>query len=86
MTPQTPPLKSHVKRPSIKWANFKDDPGLQAYFNSPYTKQLLKIMEEAYNSLERNTDYDCPCWAYKQADINGRLAMINIMKDLLTNE
>lgn len=80
------PQAPRVKGPSTKWGQFTTDPDLITYFNSPYTKQLIKIIEEAGRVLETNSDYDCPSWAYKQADINGRLAIIKLMKDLLLNE
>lgn len=88
MTHQTPRRKSDHSRkanPSVVWGEYKDDEGLISYFNLPYTKQLLKILDNASQQLERNADYDCPSWAYKQADINGRLAIIKLIKDLLND-
>lgn len=88
MTHQTPRHKSAPSReakPSVVWGEFKDDEGLISYFNLPYTKQLLKILDNASQQLERSADYDCPSWAYKQADINGRLAIIKLIKDLLND-
>lgn len=87
MTPQPRSLHNspRVKRPSVIWKDFENDEGLQAYFNSKFTKHLIEHLEKAGEQLKFNTDYDCPCWAYKQADINGRLAIIKLIKDLLTN-
>lgn len=77
-------MTSRVKQPSVIWSNFKDDPqGLQAYFNSNYTKHLIDHLNKIAKQLETNADYSCPSWAYKQADTNGRLAIIKLVKDLL---
>ena len=78
--------KPRDKRPSTLWGEFKDDPGLIAYFNNDYTKHLIKMLDQAKSRLEINDDYGCPSWAYKQADINGRLAIIKLVKDLLLHD
>lgn len=74
-----------VKKPLAVWDRFKDDPALQTYFKSPFTKVLLEQLDLAKERLERNADYDCPSWAYKQADINGRLAIIDLIKGILND-
>ena len=81
-------MTSRVKQPSVLWSKFKDsDPqGLQAYFNSPFTKHLLEHLDRLSKNMEANSDYTCPSWAYEQADTNGRQAIINLIKDLLNYE
>lgn len=47
---------------------------------------VIGILEKEKAALERpkKDDYDCPSWAYKQAHINGEIANINKVIDLLT--
>lgn len=81
--PQDRKQAVHSPKVSTLWGEYTNDEGLNTYFLSPYTLQLLKILDNASKQLERSADYDCPSWAYKQADINGRLAIIKLIKELL---
>jgi len=45
----------------------------QSFQNSPIVERLRDMMEKEFNSLLTTSmeDYETPCWAYKQADLNG---------------
>lgn len=79
------PTVDRSKNPSTKWADFKDDEGLLIWFKSAYSTRLVEVLIDAEKQLmsSRLADYDTPSWAYKQADVNGRLAIIKLLKDLL---
>lgn len=80
MTSQTPLHKS----PLLQWGKLAEDKDrFNAYVNHDYTVKLIEILDRAEDSLKYKVDYDCPSWACKQADINGRLAMIKLIKELL---
>ena len=46
----------------------------------------IVILNKQKAALERPKadDYDCPSWSHKQAHLNGELAMLNKVTDLLT--
>lgn len=46
----------------------------------------IRILEKDRTALLRPKpeDYDCPSWSHKQAHVNGELAMLNKVIDLLT--
>ena len=56
--------------------------------NQRLLNRLLEILQEKEKSLEANdlylAAYDTPSWAYKQAHINGRRAVLNEIKQLIT--
>lgn len=92
MTQLPPSLANQPQQPSqprnkqlaTKWKDV-DGEGLRSWLASPYAKKLIEILKEGETALStpKTSDYDNPNWAYKQADTCGRLAMINIVKDLL---
>lgn len=49
--------------------------------------RLQEILKERYKDLEyseeRDSDYDSPSWAYKQAHRNGYKTALNFVNDLL---
>lgn len=69
----------------------KDEAAKNAVRESVYSaKHILDVAVTILNkqkaTLERPKadDYDCPSWSHKQAHLNGELAMLNKVTDLLT--
>lgn len=52
-------------------------------------KVLDRLKEICYNTIQngeltKQVDYDCPSWAYKQADLNGYLRAYREIAELAT--
>lgn len=56
--------------PKEKHDQFKERVSLT--LEDQVVKQLVLILKDKIESLDKNCDYDSPSWAYRQAHRNGR--------------
>lgn len=79
----------------MQWtANVANDPSAKQSFEDYLSnnQRLLLRLKEIIEDKEKSTDdkdfslssFDNPSWAYKQAHINGRRAVLNEIKQLIT--
>lgn len=77
-------LRLAAKLPESEHSKF-----LESYSNSEYFRKLLiKELESKLKTAQETRGsvkgYDCPSWAYKQADTNGYERALQEALDLLT--
>lgn len=89
----TQKLKASPYRLQMKWSDhLKDKAAKQKfeedvhhYLAQPIFTRLRQILNQEKETLTRETDYDNPSWAHKQAHINGRLDEIDRILLLIGN-